>query len=123
AHDLRRPGNAALISWQVVGELEISAWREELGSGRNAGIGPAGFTGEKKNPSPVYGAGSSVSVVCSTPNAGSLAEDCYAMVSAMLNVDEIETGLTRCGAAGHRSGLYQSEACGAPAVVETRTAT
>ncbi|MGC2822304.1 MAG: hypothetical protein WA198_21605, partial [Candidatus Sulfotelmatobacter sp.] len=93
--DLRRPGNAALISWQVVGELEISAWREELGGGsRNVGIGPAELHRRKEEPEPRLWLGSSISVVCSTPNAGSLAEDCYAMVSIMLNVDEIEMGLT-----------------------------
>lgn len=49
----RGNGNAALISCQVVGELEISAWREELGSGsRNVGIGPAELQWSKEEPEP-----------------------------------------------------------------------
>ena len=45
--------NRALISWQAVGELEISAWREELGSGgRNVWIGPAQLRRRKEGPEP-----------------------------------------------------------------------
>jgi hypothetical protein len=52
-----------------------------------------GVSGEAKSASPVSGAGSSNLRDLFSPNGSTVADDCWGVVAAILNVDEIEMGI------------------------------
>jgi hypothetical protein len=70
------------------------AEKRQAGEERDAREACGGASGEAKNPSPVSGAGSPISAICS-PNGSTVADDCWGVVAGILNVDEIEMSLAR----------------------------